>query len=70
MRIFDPIGLLSPFIIRVKCLFQEMWERGIAWDQDLPDDLVEKWHKWCSEIPDLSNIAVDRQYDVELNGEE
>lgn len=29
-RIFDPIGLLSPFIIRVKCLFQEMWERGIA----------------------------------------
>ena len=38
-RIFDPIGFLSPFIIRVKILSQEMWERGLEWDEDLPKDL-------------------------------
>lgn len=38
-HIFDPIGFLSPFTIRVKCLFQRIWERGLKWDKELPDDL-------------------------------
>lgn len=35
-RIFDPIGFLTPFTIRVKHLFQLLWERGIGWDDQLP----------------------------------
>ena len=62
-RIFDPIGFLSPFTIRVKCLFQEMWERGISWDEDLPIDLAQTWHQWCSEIPYLKKITTTRRYD-------
>lgn len=27
-RIFNPIGFLSPFTVRVKLLFQELWVRG------------------------------------------
>lgn len=56
---------LSPFSIRVKCLFQEMWERGIAWDEDLPSDLEQNWHQWCSEIPYLKRINIPRHYDDE-----
>ncbi|XP_024119392.1 uncharacterized protein LOC112140627 [Oryzias melastigma] len=44
-RIFDPIGFLTPFTVRVKCLFQEMWERGLGWDEPLPTDLTEKWEQ-------------------------
>lgn len=29
-KIFDPMGFLTPFTIRVKCLFQEMWQGGIG----------------------------------------
>ena len=47
-RIFDPIGFLSPFIIRVKILFQEMWERGLEWDEDLPKDLATRWSQKTS----------------------
>lgn len=43
--IFDPVGFLSSFTIRVKCLFQTMWERGILWDENLPSDLQIKWHQ-------------------------
>lgn len=44
-RIFDLLGFLTPFAIRIKCLFQEMWERGVKWDEELPPDLTKKWQQ-------------------------
>ncbi|GBN21133.1 hypothetical protein AVEN_266831-1 [Araneus ventricosus] len=29
-RVFDPLGFISPFVVRVKKLVQEIWERGVA----------------------------------------
>ena len=31
-RIFDPMGLLTPFLMVPKLLFQELWARGLDWD--------------------------------------
>ncbi|XP_064469624.1 uncharacterized protein LOC135384348 [Ornithodoros turicata] len=45
-RIFDPLGYLSPFVIRVKILFQQLWELGIDWDCELPDDLSSDPHAY------------------------
>ncbi|XP_062419395.1 uncharacterized protein LOC134132166 [Pungitius pungitius] len=68
-RIFDPIGFLTPFTIRVKCLFQEMWERGLSWDEPLPIDLTEKWEQWCMELPLLHLMAIPRWYHIEIQQE-
>lgn len=65
-RIFDPIGFLTPFTIRVKCLFQELWERGISWDEQLPPDLTEKWDQWCAELPKLHLVAIPRWYKIDI----
>ncbi|GFW13828.1 DUF1758 domain-containing protein [Trichonephila clavipes] len=35
-RIFDPIGILGPFVIKLKCLLQELWTLGVEWDSELP----------------------------------
>lgn len=35
-RKYDPLGFLTPFTVRVKCLFQEMWEWGLYWGEELP----------------------------------
>ncbi|KFM77999.1 hypothetical protein X975_25815, partial [Stegodyphus mimosarum] len=48
--IFDLIGFPGPFVVRIKCLLQEIWERGIGWDEELPDDVKIKWTNWCSEL--------------------
>ena len=42
-KLFDPMGLLSPFVIHAKIMFQELGNRGLQWDDKLPDDIVEKW---------------------------
>ncbi|GBM08391.1 hypothetical protein AVEN_108385-1 [Araneus ventricosus] len=42
-RIFDPVGLMTPFVVQIKCLLLEIWERGMDWDDDLPEYLWRKW---------------------------
>lgn len=61
-KLFDPMGFLTPFTIRVKCLFQDMWQRGISWDEKLPDDLSQSWQQWCAELCQLHQIAIPRWY--------
>ncbi|GFU77254.1 uncharacterized protein TNCV_4126311 [Trichonephila clavipes] len=59
-KIFDPLGLLSPFTIRIKCLIQELWIKKITWDEILPPKLKEKWFIWCKELPLLDNLRIPR----------
>jgi hypothetical protein len=63
---FDPLGFLTPFSIRIKCLFQEIWERGLKWDEELPPDLTKTWEQWCSELPQLHKVSIPRWYKTHM----
>ncbi|GFW99402.1 integrase catalytic domain-containing protein [Trichonephila clavipes] len=45
-KIFDPLGLISPFTVRMKCLLQELWKEEIQWDDPLPTHIEKEWKKW------------------------
>lgn len=64
-KLFDPMGFLTPFTVRVKCLFQSMWQRGIGWDEELPPDLSQQWQQWCMELLQLHEIVIPRWYGTE-----
>ncbi|GFW05747.1 uncharacterized protein TNCV_4627561 [Trichonephila clavipes] len=59
-KIFDPLGLLSPFTIRIKCLIQELWIKKITWDEILTPKLKEKWLIWYKELPLLDHLRIPR----------
>ncbi|XP_054706547.1 uncharacterized protein LOC129216358 [Uloborus diversus] len=61
-RIFDPIGILGPFTVRIKCLMQQIWALCIDWDDRLPEDLSSLWRSWCEEVPQLTEISIPRHY--------
>ena len=42
-RIYDPIGFVSPFLVRAKIKLQELWEEGVDWDDELPPSIQETW---------------------------
>ena len=54
--LFDPLGLLSPFLIRAKILMQEVWLNGLEWDERLPQKLFVKVNTWFAELSMLSEI--------------
>ncbi|GFY09859.1 integrase catalytic domain-containing protein [Trichonephila clavipes] len=57
-KIFDPLGLISPFTVRMKYLLQDLWKEEIQWDDPLPTHIEKEWKKWCEELPHLRNIKI------------
>ncbi|GFQ67959.1 integrase catalytic domain-containing protein [Trichonephila clavata] len=61
-HIFDPIGILGPFVIKLKCLLQDLWTLGVDWDSELPPKLRHKWQLWSREAEGLTEIKIPRFY--------
>ena len=43
---YDPLGLLTPWLIRGKVLFQRTWTEALMWDDLLPAALLEEVSVW------------------------
>ena len=44
-RFYDPLGILAPFIIKFKMLFQELCKAKLAWDEPLTGELLKDWNR-------------------------
>ncbi|GFW35260.1 integrase catalytic domain-containing protein [Trichonephila clavipes] len=60
-KIYDPVGFLSPYTIRLKCLLQELWLRKLSWDDELPPDIHAVWSQCWLELPFLSELKIPRK---------
>ncbi|GFV72887.1 integrase catalytic domain-containing protein [Trichonephila clavipes] len=49
-RVFDPLGLLSPCIVFMKILLQELWKLNLEWDEPIPEDLNKQWTTFRKEL--------------------
>jgi len=61
-KIFDPLGLLSPFVIQLKKLFQQLCIDKHTWDHPLEDTVLQEWSRLLEEVRLLSCIRVSRYY--------
>lgn len=59
-KTFDVLGWFSPSVIKAKILLQKIWERKVDWDEIVPQDLLEVWQRWRSELKLLSNKHLPR----------
>jgi hypothetical protein len=59
-KLFDPMGWLAPLIVRVKVLMQQTWTKGLAWEQTLPDDMLQTWRDISRQLPDLQTLEIPR----------
>lgn len=68
-RIYDVLGILSPFTIRARILIQKIWKRNVDWDTRLPEDLCNEWNIWCEEVALLEYFAIPRCIKEDFNAE-
>ena len=61
-RLFDPLDFLVPFVMVVKCLFQELWRLGVSWDEVIPVDIHERFTQWLDDLGCLRTWVIPRSY--------
>ena len=58
--VYDPLGFLSPYVIRSKLLNQKAWLEAWDWDELLPSHHQREWTKWFRELEDLELVKIPR----------
>ncbi|KAJ8913119.1 hypothetical protein NQ315_006037 [Exocentrus adspersus] len=73
-KIFDPLGLVGPTIVRAKLFMQHLWREKLDWDEQLPADIQIWWLEFLTQLHCVNDISVARQVvcddpqSIELHG--
>lgn len=62
MSLFDPIGLIGHFKVKVLMFLQSRWRSRVGWDDEVPDEVFTKWTIWINCLKGLENISISKQY--------
>ena len=57
---FDPLGIISPVIVCMKMLFQELCRDSVGWDDELSGEAKKKWNDWVVDLSRIKGIAISR----------
>ncbi|XP_051803238.1 uncharacterized protein LOC127533647 [Acanthochromis polyacanthus] len=66
--VFDPLGFLAPFLLLGKKILQEMCQKGIGWDEQLPTELKPRWQSWLNDLENLQKLQIPRCFTPENLG--
>ncbi|XP_045023467.1 uncharacterized protein LOC116929559 [Daphnia magna] len=58
--IFDPLGFLVPIVFQAKFLMQDIWRQKFDWDEELDQDIIDRWIQWARPLPSLNGLVLDR----------
>ena len=59
-KLFDPLGITLPIIIKSKILFQKLSKQD--WDKPVDKTIQRDWFKFVSELLEIKSITVPRCY--------
>ncbi|XP_055615090.1 uncharacterized protein LOC129761395 [Toxorhynchites rutilus septentrionalis] len=62
MSIFDPLGLLSHFLVHGRIIIQDIWRTQAGWDEGVSGEIKEKSRRWIAGFEELSRMRIDRAY--------
>ena len=58
--IYDPLGLVSPFLLKGRKIIQELCKDSFQWDHPIPENIKQQWLKWKSNLGKLNSIKIAR----------
>ena len=58
--VHDPLGFLAPLVLRAKKILQEIYRRGVSWDEPLPEDVRPRWEWRKLDLLRLKKLEIPR----------
>ena len=56
--LYDPLGVVAPYVLTGKQIFQEIWLELKDWRKPVPERLLKAWNKWVQGLPMIAPLAV------------
>ena len=66
--VFDPQGLFSPVILRGKVMLQNLWSKGLDWDDEISSEDLLSWSELKSDINNVSECQIPRCVRMNTSG--
>ena len=58
--LFDPLGFISPFIMKAKLLLKELCRKKLGWDSVINEQGRDQWLCWLEDLPKLQVLHIER----------
>ena len=58
--LFDPLGIISPIVVPMKVLFQELCVKNVDWDEELINQNAKRYMEWVNDLNEERSITLDR----------
>ena len=68
-KFYDPLGFLSPIVVRYKMFMQVLCTAKVDWDEAIPASLEAQWHRLVSTLSESQPMMIPRCYLNGVNGE-
>lgn len=70
--IYDPLGLISPVVVKAKILLQNVWAaanktKASNWDDELPKEFIDEWMKIKTRSAAINSLSIKRFLQTEKN---
>ena len=60
--VYDPLGLISPFVLQGKHILQTLCREKADWDSSLDQRAYQLWNYWLHTLEELQQIYIPRCY--------
>ncbi|XP_063989071.1 uncharacterized protein LOC135168622 [Diachasmimorpha longicaudata] len=73
-RLYDPIGLIGPVIVKAKLIMQMLWQDKIEWDESVPQYIHTAWYDLRNQLFHLNElrftrkVAINNAIHIEIHG--
>ena len=58
--LFDPLGIISPMIVCMKILLQNLCCENRGWDEELEGNSSRNFHEWIADLSKIEGISISR----------
>lgn len=62
---FDPPGLIAPFVLKGKLIFQRLWLSVQDWKKALTPTQQTAWAEWADQLPIAAKLSIPRPYGID-----
>jgi hypothetical protein len=69
-KTYDPLGFVSPILVKAKMLVQELWKEKMDWDEPVGEDIKVQWDPIAQSIQRVSDISFTRRINMSTTSEQ